>query len=90
VCASNKEEFTPVITFDQEPGEDIEEFFSGNAAVIEDNSEGAEFSDWDILKGELPYAFDKEPVAKRYLLGLSYTTESLSLNVDLWAFVKST
>jgi hypothetical protein len=61
LCANNKEEFIPVITFDQEPGEDIEEFFSGNAAVIEDNSEGAEFGD------ELPYAFDKEPVAKRYL-----------------------
>jgi len=92
VCANNREEFIPVITFDQEPGDDIEEFFSGNAAVIEDNSEGAEFGDWDILKGELPYAFDKEPVAKRYLLGLFYATESLSLKltVDLWAFVKST
>jgi hypothetical protein len=92
VCANNREEFIPVITFDQEPGEDIEGFFSGNAAVIKDNSEGAEFGDWDILNGELRYAIDKKPVAKRYLLGLSYATESLSLNfaVDLWAFVKST
>jgi hypothetical protein len=44
VCASNKEEFTLVITFDQEPREDIEEFFSRNAMVIKDNSKSAKFS----------------------------------------------
>jgi hypothetical protein len=45
VCANNSKEFILVITFDQEPREDIEEFFRGNAAVIKDNSKGAEFGD---------------------------------------------
>jgi hypothetical protein len=44
MCANNKEEFTLVITFNQEPKEDIKEFFSRNATVIEDNSKGAKFS----------------------------------------------
>jgi hypothetical protein len=43
VYASNKEEFTLVITFNQEPREDIKEFFSRNAVVIKDNSKGTEF-----------------------------------------------
>jgi hypothetical protein len=90
VCANNGEYFTPSITFDQEPGEDIEEFFTGNAAVIEDDSIGEQFGDWNILRGEVLYAFDKEPVTERYLLGLSHATESLSLTVDMWAFVKAT
>ena len=44
MCTSNKEEFTLVITFNQEPKEDIKEFFSKNAIVIKDNSKGAKFS----------------------------------------------
>lgn len=83
VCANNREEFILVIMFNQEPKKDIEEFFSGNTAVIKDNSKGAKFGDWDILKGELLYMFDKEPVTKRYLLRLSYTIESLSLKLTV-------
>jgi hypothetical protein len=45
VCANNKEEFILVITFNQEPREDIKGFFSKNATVIEDNSKSAKFGD---------------------------------------------
>jgi hypothetical protein len=45
ICANNKEEFILVITFYQEPKDNIAKIFSKNATVIKDNSKGAKFGD---------------------------------------------